>query len=250
MDGDKLTYEELVAILKRSAEIQQRNDGRRFGQSDLVEMAREMGVDPDVATNLLEEHLARRRMVQRKPKPFNTRIKLKVADDTFHLRVPPLRNNGTSLFSFVVLSGLFAFAYFWTKGALSSGKSLLVLFSLALWGFGLVSSWRILLSIVQRTDFKLDRNSGTLVVWPFGKRIPLQTEEIRLEEDHFLTRGIDYVLDQLKEPADEDEKLKESNQPLTLEHGVDTIKLLEGYTEREKRWVEGELRSWLLTLGR
>lgn len=43
MDDNELTYEELVAILKKSTEIQHRNDGRRFAQSDFVDMAREMG---------------------------------------------------------------------------------------------------------------------------------------------------------------------------------------------------------------
>lgn len=252
MDGSKLTYEELVAILKRSTEIQQRNDGRRFGKSDLVDMAREMGVDPDIATNLLEEHLARRSLVQLESKPFNTRIKLDVADDTFHLRVPPLRIDVAFFVLLVVLSGIFAFAYFWTEGALSSGNSLFLAFSLPLWWVGLVSSWRILMSRVQSTEFRLDRTSGSLVVSPFGTRLSLQTEEIRMEEEHFVTHGIDELLDQFGEPADEKENAKEkvNNQPLTLEHGVDTIKLVEGYTVREKRWVEGELRSWLLTLGR
>ena len=31
-----------------------------------------------------------------------------------------------------------------------------------------------------------------------------------------------------------------------MEHGTETIALLDGYSEQEQRWMESELRAWLL----
>src|SRR5262249_39476909 len=105
-DDPKLSYDELVAILKQSTALEARRGAMTVSKQDLLDAARQLGIDEKAATEVVEAHLKRRASTEGAPRPFNTRIALEVTPDLLSLTVPPLPPSGRTL-------GPLGFACFW-----------------------------------------------------------------------------------------------------------------------------------------
>ena len=230
----KLSYEELEDLLRRSAALQARRGTATFTKQDLLNAAKELGVDAQIAGDLVDTHLARRRATELAPRPFDTRIELSVAAEQLSLTIPPLRPTARHLGPLAFSGFWLAFVSFWTWGA-AHGSALFAMFSLPFWAVGLGMLARSALPLVQRTRLTLSSDGGgELEAKPFGKRRALRTSELRVrigEHVRFRQEGTSAE--------------KAAGRALLLEHGVDTIPLLDGFSEQEQRWIEGELKAWL-----
>lgn len=229
----KLSYEELAELLRQSTALQARSGGATFSKQDLVNAAKELGVDEKVAADVVDKHLARREAVQLAPRPFDTRVELDVSPEQLSLTIPPLRPTPLHLAPLGFAGFWLAFVAFWTWGA-SHGSVLFAMFSLPFWAAGLGMLARFGLPLIQKTRLTLKRAVGELEVTPFGKRRTLQTAELRVRI------GENVRLRQQGMQAE-----KTPGQALLLEHGVDTMALLDGFSPQEQRWIEGELKAWL-----
>lgn len=229
----KLSYQEMDAILKRSVELQVRRGSSKFSEQDVLEAARELGIDAHTAAEVVAAHLARRASAaELAPRPFDTRIQLEVSPDTFSLTIPPIRAS-LGLFASAGLSGAFlAFIAYWTSHQAEHDASW-VLFTLVAW-VGLLSLLGNLgLSLIRKTTLTLNREVGELRT-TLGRRRPLLTPELNVHIDDVDT-GDD----------DDDGKRRPKTKALLLDHGIDTIQLMYGYSRQEQRWIESELRAWL-----
>lgn len=235
MADDELTlsYEELDDVLKRSTALQARRGNAVFTKQDLFDAARELGIDGKTAAEVVEAHFARRASTKLAPRPFDTRVQLAVTPELLALTIPPLRPSPKHLAPLAFVGFWFAFIAFWTAGA-ARGSALFALFSLPFWAAGVGMLARFVLPLVQKTRLTLDRNAGELVVSPFGRRRALRTSELRV-------RIGEHVRHRQKGMAVE----KEPGPALLLEHGVQTMALLDGYSPQEQRWIESELAAWL-----
>lgn len=230
----KLSYQEMDAILKRSAELQARRGSTEFSEQDVLDAAKELGIDEKTAAEVVETHLARRAAaVELVPRPFNTRIELEVSPDVLSLTIPPARPSPALVGPLVFSVAWLSFVAFWTSGA-ARGSLFFALFSLPFWfvGFGLLGKSG--LPMIRKTTLTLNRDEGELAVGPIGRRRTLRTTELRVRIDDQGRRS--------QGGPPEDQK---PTPVLLLEHGVDTIPLLFGYSPQEQRWIESELRAWL-----
>jgi hypothetical protein len=237
MPGDpKLSYQEMDTILKRSVELQARRGSTEFSAQDVLDAARELGINAHTAEEVVQVHLARRATAANLvPRPFNTRIRLEVSPDTFSLTIPPIRLSWGLLGSVAFSGGwLAAFAY-WTSNAAVHDEGF-ALFSLAFWLalLGLVGS--LALMLIRKTTLTLNRDVGELAT-TFGRRRALMTTELRVHIDDEESGNDD--------DDDDNGKTRKAKKQLRLEHGVDTLALLHGYSPQEQRWIESELRAWL-----
>jgi hypothetical protein len=231
--NERLSYEELVSILQKSVVAENRGGSRDFSKDDLVQAARELGIDPTVAEGLMGAHVARRGSVELAPRPFDSRIELVSQPGAFVLKVPALPLRAGHLTSLGFAAIWLAFIAFWTKGALRGG-GMFAAFSIPFWAAGVGMVWRFLMPLVQRMELELGREHGSLRVSPLGKTCSFRTAEVR-------TRIGDHVRYRYEGASVE----KKAGKALLIEHGTETIALLDGYSEQEQRWVESELRAWL-----
>jgi hypothetical protein len=229
-----LSYEEFVSLLQQSTALENRRGPRTFSKDDLLKAASEMGIDQRAAAELVDVHLARRAAVALVPRPFDTRIQLVTNPETLTLTVPPLPANARSLTPLGFAAFWLAFVAFWTKGAMHGG-GMFAAFSIPFWGVGLLITWRSVMQLLQTTRLTLDRDSGSLQVRPMGRTRSLRTSELNV-------RIGDYVRYGQGGPNTDRRPVR----ALLLEHGTETLALLEGYSEQEQRWMESELRTWLL----
>ncbi|HEY7373216.1 MAG TPA: hypothetical protein VIF57_13720 [Polyangia bacterium] len=232
-DGAKLSHDELVAILKESADLEARRGAATFDRQDLMDAAKELGIDGKAASDMLEAHLARRAPVAVAPRPFDTRIELAVTPDRLSLTVPPLRPTRRTLAPIGFAVFLLGFVTFWTVGAAQSG-AVFPLFSTPFWAAGIAMLTRFSLVLFQRTRLTLDRDAGELTVTPLGRRRTLRTSELRVS-----------IGDKVRLRQDGLEMREQAAPAVLLEHGVDTVALLDGFSPQEQRWVESELKAWL-----
>ena len=232
-DELRLSYEELDDILKRSTALQARRGSAMFTKQDLFDAAKELGIDGKTAAEVVDAHFACCASTKLAPRPFDTRVELTVTPDLLALSIPPLRPSLKHLAPLGFVGFWFAFIACWTAGA-AQGSTLFALFSLPFWAAGVGMLARFVLPLVQKTRLTLGRDGGELVISPFGKRRALRTSELRV-------RIGDYVRHRHKGMAVE----KEPGQALLLEHGVQTMALLDGFSEQEQRWIESELAAWL-----
>ena len=229
-----LSYEEFVSLLQRSTALENRRGSRAYSKEDLLKAASEMGVDQAVAAELVDVHLARRAAVELVPRPFDTRIQLAANPEAFTLTIPPLPVTAWSLAPLGFVAVWFAFIAVWTSGALR-GSWMFAAFSIPFWAAGLAMVWRLVMPLIQTTRLTLDRDSGSFQVRPIGRTRSLRTSELNARiGDHVTYRHEGFAVD--KKPA----------KALLLEHGTETMALLDGYSEQEQRWMESELRAWLL----
>lgn len=229
----RLSYDELVAVLRSSTALQRRTDEREFSRGELLEAARELGVSEAVVSRALETHLARRSSMSAVPKPFDTRVALEAAPERFVLEVPPRGLTTKVAFKVTFAIAWFSFIGFFTKNTLG-GSIAMTLFTIPFWFVGGVMVFEVLRHFVQRTRLELGTDDGSVDIKPFGRKRKLRTKEIvaRLGE---IQRG----------STDEDGRKSPAEPALVLEHGVQTFHLLEGYSDQERRWVEAELKAWL-----
>jgi hypothetical protein len=232
-DGAKLSHDELVAILKESADLEARRGAATFDKQDLLDTAKELGIDAKVASDMLEAHLARRASVAVAPRPFDTRIELAVTPDQLSLTVPPLRVSGRTLAPLGFAVFWLGFIAFWTVGA-AKGSTVFPLFSTPFWAVGIAMLTRFSLPLFQRTRLTLGRDAGELTVAPLGKRRALRTSELRVS-----------IGDKVRLRQEGMGAREQSAPAMLIEHGVDTVALLEGFSPQEQRWVESELKAWL-----
>lgn len=232
-DGAKLSHDELVAILKESADLEARRGAATFDRQDLMDAAKELGIDAQAASDMLEAHLARRASVAVVPRPFDTRIELAVTPDQLSLTVPPLRPTGRTLAPLGFAVFWLGFIAFWTVGAAQSGP-VFPLFSTPFWAVGIAMLTRFSLRLFQRTRLTLGRDAGELAVTPLGKRRVLRTSELRVS-----------IGDKVRMRQQGLEVREQAAPAVLLEHGVDTVALLDGFSPQEQRWIESELKAWL-----
>jgi hypothetical protein len=229
---DRLTYDEVVGLLRRATVLQREQDDREFTRGELLEAARELGLSEGVVTRALETRSARREATALAPRPFDTRIALEVTDERLVLDVPPTR------FSAKVLPGLgftafwFAFMAFWTQGA-ARGSAVFAAFSIPFWIVGALSLWRVVRPLVRKTRLELGPEKGRLEIRPFGRRREL------------LSRVLTTRVGTIESVLDSQNRRQPSIPVLVVEHGTETFNLLEGYTDQERRWVDAELKAWI-----
>ena len=229
-----LSYEEFVSILQQSTALENRRGPRTFSKDDLLKAAGEMGLDQKAAAELVDVHLARRAAVELVPRPFDTRIQLETNPETLTLTIPPLPPGARSLTPLGFSAFWLAFVAFWTRGAMHGGW-IFSAFSIPFWGVGLLMAWRSAMQLIQTTRLTLDRDGGSLQVRPLGRTRSIRTSELNV-------RVGDYVRD----PQGGSNSDRRPARALLLEHGTATLPLLVGYSEQEQRWLESELRAWLL----
>ena len=230
----KRSYQEMDAILKRSAELQARRGSTEFSEHDVLDAAKELGIDAQTAAEVVETHLARRATAaELVPRPFNTRIQLEVSPDVLSLTIPPVRLSGPVLAPLVFSGVWLSFIAFWTWGA-SHGSVVFALFSVPFWLVGLSMLGKFGLPLIRTTTLTLNRDGGELVVSPVGRRREIRTQELRVRIDNLVQPNQNSTQSAQKSP-----------QVLMLEHGVDTYPLMFGYSPQEQRWIASELRAWL-----
>ncbi len=229
-----LSYEEFVSLLQRSTALENRRGPRTFSKDDLLKTASELGIDQRAAAELVDLHLARRAAVEIVPRPFDTRIQLVTSPETLTLTVPPLRLTAQSLAPLGFIAVWFAFIALWTHGAMQ-GSGMFAAFSIPFWVAGLGMTWRFVMPLIQTARLTLDRDAGSFQIRPLGRTRSLRTSELNVRiGDHVRYRYQGSEVD--RKPA----------KALLVEHGTETMALLDGYSEQEQRWMESELRAWLL----
>ena len=229
-DKPHLSRDEFLALLQGSATLEARRSPDRYSKDELLAAARELQIDPSVATEIVDAYVAQRSILKLSPRPFDTRIQLSTGPDAFHLTIPPQRLNAKILAQLGFSAVWFAFIAFWTRGAWRSG-GLFVAFSIPFWAAGIGMTVRSVKDLLQTTRLVLTRDSGTLQTSPMGRTRTLRTSEIK-------ARIGDYARSRNQGDA--------TPKALLLEHGTQTLPLLEGYSEQEQRWIASELQSWLL----
>jgi hypothetical protein len=233
-ENQRLTYEELVALLKRSTALQHRRGTADFSKDDLLGAAKELGIDPIVASEVVDAHLARRLGVELVPRPFNSRIELVASPAGFALTIPPIRFTPQGLAPIGFTAIWFAFIAFWTKGALRGGGPFAA-FSIPFWVAGISILWRSVMPLLQTTRVTFDRETGSIRKSPLGRTRSLRTAEV-----------VARIGEHVRYRHDGTGGERRPGKALLLEHGTDTFALLDGYSEQEQRWIESELRAWLL----
>lgn len=235
-DDPELSYEEMVAVLQRSTAMQSRIGSRAFTKRDVLRAASELGIDQAVASEVVENHLARRSSLEIAPRPFNTRLHLTVAPEILELTIPPVRPAARILAPLGFVSFWLVFMAFWTSGALLRGGGLSAALSIPAWAAGLTMAWRLLMPLVQGTRLRLHRDGGSFRVRPFGRTRKLQTSRLVPRIGDHMRYRIEGLGFETKPGT-----------ALLLEHGTETFALLDDYSDQEQRWVESELRVWLMT---
>ncbi|HVU04651.1 MAG TPA: hypothetical protein VHE30_23010 [Polyangiaceae bacterium] len=230
---EKFSHEELVQLLQRSVTLQERDAEKLYTESDLLSAARELGVSPEVMKKALAEHRARALAKRAAPRPFDTKIELDVTDSVFELRVPPLRVGQAQAVPLGFTTTWIGFIGFWTWGA-SRASFLFAAFSLPFWLAGIGMAKRFVAPLFRRTTLRLERNgAGVLVTGPFRRRRPLDVSALRVRETPALA-----TMNAGPIPS-----------ALFLDHGTETLTLLEGFSDAEVLWVREELRAWLPEAG-
>lgn len=236
-DSKKFTHQELETLLQRGVVLQANASERSYTIDEVIAAGRELGLTPDLVRRNAELHLARREATQTSLRPFDTRIVVEVEDGTFRLVVPraPFRGKHVAPLGFVAF--WFAFITFWTTGA-AQGGGFFAAFSIPFWLVGLGMLWRFGLPLLQTTTLTLGPTDGLLVVAPLGRTRRLRVPELRARlGDHTRYRHEGMAVREAPAPA------------LLLEHGTQTIALLDEYSPQEQRWVLAELQAWLLAPG-
>jgi hypothetical protein len=229
-DKPHLSRAEFLALLQGSAAVEARRSADRYSKDELLAAARELQIDPSVANELVEAYVAQRSILKLSPRPFDTRIQLSTGPDTFDLTIPPLPPNAKTLAQLVFAAVWLAFIAFWTHGAWRAG-SLFATFSIPFWAAGVAMVVRAVKPLLQSTRLILGRDSGTLQTSPVGRTRTLRTSELKArigDSERSRDQGI------------------ATAKALLLEHGTQTMPLLDGYSEQEQRWIASELESWLL----
>jgi hypothetical protein len=230
-----LSRDEFLALLQSSVTLEARRGADRYSKDELLAAARELQIDPAVANELVDAYVAHRNTLELSPRPFDTRIQLSTRPDEFDLTIPPLRLNARALAPLCFVAFWFAFIGFWTHGALRGG-GLFAAFSIPFWAAGIGMVGRFGLPLLQTTRLLLNRDSGTLRTSPVGRTRTLRTPELKSRiGDHERYRHQGMAVE--RQPA----------KALLLEHGTQTMPLLDGYSEQEQKWIASELQAWLLS---
>jgi hypothetical protein len=229
-----LSYEEFVSLLQRSTVLQAGRGTDRYSKDDLLRAARELDIEEAVAADLVDTYLSRRSALEVSPRPFDTRIQLSTAPGTFDLTVPPLPLSPRTLTPFGFVLFWFGFIAFWTHGALRAG-GIFAAFSIPFWTAGIGMLWRFAMPLLQTTRLRLDRDGGSLQNSPLGRSRKLGTPELRARIGEYTRyRHEGFRVD------------RKAGKAVLLEHGTETLPLLDGFSEQEQRWIESELQVWLL----
>ncbi len=234
-EKQQLSYEEFAALLKGSVALQARKNGDRYSKEDLLAAAREPQIDSAVAAELVDTYIARRGALSVAPRPFDTRIRLSAAPDRFELTIPPLRVRAATLAPLVFVAFWLGFTALWTRGVAQQESNLFAVFSIPFWAAGIGMAFRFVKPLVQTISLTLTRESGTLRGSPLGRTRTLRTSEVRARIGEFTRYRHEGASVELR-PA----------KAVLLEHGTETLPLLDGYSEQEQRWIESELQAWLL----
>jgi hypothetical protein len=228
----KFTRQELETIVRRSVARQADVSDGSYTIDEMVEAAQELGVDPVIVRQTAEAHVARREKAV-VVRPFDTRVTVQSDGGTFQLVVPRLPFRGKHVAHLGFTAFWFAFLTFWTKGA-AKGGGFFVAFSIPFWFAGLAMLRRSVLPLLQKTTLTLGPAEGQLVTAPLGRRRRLRVTELRARiGDHARDRHEGMAVEKGNEPA------------VLLEHGTETIALLDGFSRQEQEWVLAELQAWL-----
>jgi hypothetical protein len=232
-DKDRLTHDELVAVLQRAVARQAQGEGRSYTLQDLEAAAKDLGLETGLVRETAREHLARREAQTLAPPPFDTRVDLRKENGTLRLTIPPLRAPGRTAVSVGMVGFWFAFLTLWTVGA-ARGSALFAAFSAPFWIAGFAMLGQLVTSLVRTTILELGPVDGYLLTKPGAKKRTLRLHDLRVRlGDDVRSRHKGGNVGQAAAPA------------VLLEHGTETIPLLVGFSEQEQRWVHEELRAWL-----
>jgi hypothetical protein len=233
MAGPRFSHDELVAILQESVATEGEHPERRYSTDDLTAAARELGLDAERVRAVAERQLARRDAKSVSRRPFDSRIQVHKEGGVLQLRIPPLPPRAANLAPLGFALFWLAFISFWTWGAAHAG-ALFGAFSIPFWLVGLGMLGRFGLPLLRTTTLEIGPDGATLTTAPLGKARRLRREELKVrvgENVRFRHAGM--RVQQAAAPA------------VLLEHGTETIALLDGYSEQEQRWVVEELGAWL-----
>jgi hypothetical protein len=231
----KLSQQELAEVLQRATERESREGPRSFDPAEVVQAGRELGLSAGAVEAEMKALIARKQAVSDSPdraRPFDTRITVDASAQRFQLIIPARGVTGQAVAGGVFSVFWLGFTAVWSGLAVRGpGPGLLfALFSLPFWAVGLGMLGGSIFSIFKRQQLQLDRSGGQLVTLPLGRRRPLHTRELRARLD--------------RQQRVKNERISETP-VLVLEHGTRTIKLMEGFSEAEQRWVKAELEHWL-----
>lgn len=232
-NDQNLTYHELVRLLQRSTAAQNRRDDQEFSRQDLLDIAAQIGISEEVVLQVANDHFRKRSEIETVSPPFGTRIMVSADANTFDMKIPPLGLTGGGLFGMVFSVAWLGFVAVWTFFA-AQGSFFFALFSLPFWVAGLGMMRGHIRKHFSTTTLHLDREGGTLLQRPFGKRRRLHTSQLNVT---------------VTTPQPGKNTRNNGTAPgkvLRLHHGVESYDLMEGFSENELRWVESELRGWLL----
>ncbi len=230
-DGTRFSHGELVKILQESIAAAGGEGDRTYTAADLTAAARELGLDPGRVQEVAQAQLARRQRQSVAHRPFDTRIQIETDGNTLRLRIPPLRPRAAHVTGMGFSLFCLTFMSFWTWGAAHAG-GFFAAFSIPFWLVGLGMLGGSVLPLMRTTTLEIGPDTGELVTRPLGRRRLLRREEMRVRWGNrirqVVARGQDPAV-----PA------------VLLEHGTQTIALLEGFSEQEQRWLTEELRAFL-----
>jgi hypothetical protein len=236
-DKKKFTHQELEALLQRGVTLQAKASERSYTIDDVVGAARELGLDPSLVRRTAEAHLERRETRTTTVRPFDTRLIVQVENGTLTLVVPPVPFRGKHLAPLGFIAFWCAFITFWTTGAAKAG-GLFAAFSIPFWLAGIGMLGRFGLPLLRETTLTLGPSEGQLTTRPFGRTRRLRVPELNPRiGDHTRYRHEETSVRGAPATA------------LLLEHGTETIALLDGYSPQEQRWVLEELQAWLPSRG-
>jgi hypothetical protein len=231
-DPPRLSEAELALVLKKAAEHEGGDPGVRFTPEEVLEAGRELGLAPEAVRSEIDALIARRRRPPR-GRPFDSDLQLNAGLGRFSLRVPA---RGPHTSAMLKLAGgilCLAICAQWSAATLSAsgdGSSLAV--STPFWLLGLFVVGSAVAAMLSSYRLEVDRERGYLLSLPWRLKRRLRTAHIRVRLDR-ITRGEADGQGGTEVPV------------LVLECGRMELRLLEGFTEVEQRWVKAELDDWL-----
>jgi hypothetical protein len=216
---------EFEQLLQRAVERHAREGPRTFDEGELVEAGRELGIDAETVRAVYLEH---QRELQRPPtrqRPFDSRLTLEAAGDTFTLTMPP--RTASRVFAVIVpalVAGMLA-------GLMRAGAPTTMLAVMG--AIGAIISLIVVQSARTTRQLILDRDGGGLLLRQRGGRrkgIRLQAGQVHAR---LATREVHTQQGIRQVPF------------VALDHGTETHPLLEHYTHAEQAWAVDAIERWL-----
>ncbi len=222
----KLTRDELAAVIDRAARMQAEREKGEYTREDVLAIARELELDENLLTTVLDEHVADVATYFNSPAerpPEGTRITLEVSPLSFNLTVPRLAmtkgNISLVLLTFAIVTGLFIFVFDFNLVAL-----------VLLLGVGVAFVGGTIFPALRWFRLAMYRDTAELKVADFRtSRFLLDTERVQMKK----------IIEILEQGSSRTEVPL-----LELKHRDEKHRLMLGYNEAEIDWIISEFWRW------